>query len=627
MKKTRIFFAAALALIAASCNRAEIAQPGTELTITAYTGDTKTSILEDGKIYWEPGDKINIFYNGESSEFTSTLTASAAVSDFKGTLSVVYGYDETASNADFYAIYPYSSANTISSANVLTATLPSQQTAKAGTFAGDTYITVGKSATPSIGFYGVCGGIRFTLSREDITSVSFKGNNSEKLAGALSIEFGEDGIPAVTKVASATNVITLNAPEGETFKAGEWYYIVAAPATLEKGFTMTFNTADKTASKATESSVEIKRKTFGSMENVDSGLEFKERSWSNPTVINVDAGTLAFEINPSTDKPVLAMVRNDGSSRGPVLFYDDIKGAPVTVTPEANVNNQYVALGVDAAGKAYVYTQNYTTKKGEIYTSSDRVSWTKADVTIDQANAYYGATIGTIGSEAYMMTSNNANASVPKRNINVTRFNGTTWSTGSALANRASTPYGYFPVMRASKNVLYTFVTDVSQGLTIYKYDGSSWSSVISLNAVSGDYSKYGYGISEPQDMTIAPDGQIWIALGTSNPMGSAVIKIDPAETTDNVAQVGDLIPLTNSISARSSRIGINPVTGATYQVYRNNDQCLMVSRLDDDTWEWKAGEQLTQSAAGDIQIRFTAAGKGYIVCTTNDHVEIFETL
>lgn len=633
MKTIKIFIAVAAAICAGACQKVNEITPSAstnEITITAYADATKTALQnEEGQIFWEVGDKINVFYNKVGGEFTSTATSPAAISQFTGTLDVIFGAaDGTADSHPYWAVYPYNSANS-STDNGVTIYLPSIQTAKAGTFAQNAFTSIGTSKTQSIGFYSVCGGVRFTVTRNDITSVKFRGLANEKIAGKADVSFKE-GVPCVDKIYDngGEKVISLIAPEGECLVPGQYYYIAIAPGELASGYEFTFSTGKKEGKIQKTTAVTVKRGIFGTVSEADKNVEFVDKTWSDPTIVNVEAGTLAFEIDPKTDKPVLAVVKNEGSSRGPVLIYPNIEGTPVTVTPAGNVN-QYIALGIDANGKSYVYTQNYTSKKGEIYTSEDYSTYTNVINNIDQTNAYYGSSIGCLGSEVYMMTCNSANTTggIQKRNINVTKFNGSTWSTGNILAGRP-VKNTYYPVIRNHKGNMYTFVTNVSEGFTIYKYDGSNWSDVITVSATSEEFKKFSYGVNEPQDMTFAPDGQIWMAIGTASPYGAAVIKIDPTETSDNISQIGDSFPLTNSISARSARIGVSPdANGKTYLVFRDDNQCLNVSTLNDDTYEWNTPVKLTSASSGDINIRFTKSGDAYIVCTTSNHVEIFKSL
>lgn len=626
MKHTRLILSAALLLGMAACTKetmVEVAPAEQKIALTASTGMTKAALQgEDGKVFWEVGDKVRLYYTyldskgkltTKNTDLTSTLTEPAATSVFTGTLGTL-GLDLDNMAKPYWGVYP-SKAGSSSDGESVTAILPAIQVAQAGTFDPAAYVTIGTSQNLTMGFQAVGGGIRFSVSRDDIKSVSIKGANpADTLAGTAKIIM-EDGAPKIVGTASASMSVVLNAPDGQTFEPGKYYYITTLPAELKDGFEMTFRTAKKSATRTVTKAVTIKRSTFGTIDNADAGLKFEANTWCEPYIVDVKAGSLAMEINPLTKMPVLAMVQNVDGSKGPLMVYNMDDKSLKTVS---EITSQYVSLGVAENGKAYVFTHNTSTKKGEVYTSPDLKAWAKEDVTIDQTNAYYGQRIGTLGNEAFVMTCNNTNGGVQKRNINVTSFNGTSWSTGNVLAGRpASTTY--FPVMATRNGVMYTFVTNVGSGLSIYKYDGTTWSTVIDLTA-EGEYARFGFGIQEAQGMAIAPDGQIWLAIATKAPAGIACIKIDPEETDDNVVQIGDLIPLGSA--SRSAQIAIGG-EGEAILAYRNENDCLCTAFLNNETWEWNKPEVVTTYPVADVIIRMRADGVPVIAYTANNRTEL----
>lgn len=626
MKQTRLILSAALLLSIAACTKemtVEVASTEQQITLTAYNATTKASLQEaDGKVFWEAGDKIKLYYTylnekgsavTKNTDLTADITAPSATSKFTGTISTLNADLDNMENP-FWGVYPSKAASS-SDGHSVKVTLPAMQVAHAGTFDPAAYITIGTSKDLTMGFQAVGGGIRFSVTRDDIKSVSIKGANpADTLAGSATLII-EEGVPSVVGTTSASMSVVLNAPEGETLEPGKYYYITTLPVDLKDGFEMTFRTAKKSATRTVTKAVTIKRSTFGTIDNADADLKFEANTWCEPYIVDVKAGSLAMEINPLTKMPVLAMVQNVDGSKGPLMVYNMDDKSLKTVS---EITSQYVSLGVAENGKAYVFTHNTSTKKGEVYTSPDLKAWAKEDVTIDQTNAYYGQRIGTLGNEAFVMTCNNTNGGVQKRNINVTSFNGTSWSTGNVLAGRpASTTY--FPVMATRNGVMYTFVTNVGSGLSIYKYDGTTWSTVIDLTA-EGEYARFGFGIQEAQGMAIAPDGQIWLAIATSTPAGIACIKIDPEETDDNIVQIGDLIPLGSA--SRSAQIAIGG-EGEAILAYRNENDCLCTAFLNNETWEWNKPEVVTTYPVADVIIRMRADGVPVIAYTANNRTEL----
>ena len=274
----------AISLLVVSCQSVSIedVDKSQEITIDAVFGDdnaTKTVRNDsDGKIYWKPGDQINVFFGSETGVFTSSNTENVAKASFTGsiTISSVIGLNEGEEDANsLWGLYPYNSSATFDGTHVNT-TLSNAQTGIAGTFADDLYITLAKSNSFLMSFNNVLSGIKFSLVKEGITSIEFKGNNGEPLTGNLQLSYDSDtGKPTSSITGNAQTVIILT-PEGEAFETGKNYYIVFNPVTLSSGFTMTFYTATQKASFVYSSSMTFSRNVFKSRANIDSGIEFED---------------------------------------------------------------------------------------------------------------------------------------------------------------------------------------------------------------------------------------------------------------------------------------------------------------------------------------------------------------
>ena len=265
--------AAALATVF-SCTRellVDVVPAQEELSFTAIFADddTKTAIQSNGtSVWWSGQEKINVFSSsGKSACFTSTGSKDRETAVFTGSFS------GSTSGDTFYAVYPYDKANTYE-ASAVSLRLPVQQVAKEGSFADELFPSMAVSDNYDFRFYHVCGGFRFTLSQEGIRRITFEAIGGESLAGKATVAFGEGDRPAAEIVYTGQSCIALNAPDGGHFKTGKWYYVVAFPAELSEGYKLSFFKDDSWGNKAYSSSVTIKRGTFGSKQNVDSGVAF-----------------------------------------------------------------------------------------------------------------------------------------------------------------------------------------------------------------------------------------------------------------------------------------------------------------------------------------------------------------
>ena len=153
---------------------------------------------------------------------------------------------------------------------------PSVQYGVPETFDDDLFVSVAHTSNSSLQFYNVCGGIKFSLSRDDITSVSFRGNDGEDLAGEISVTF-VNGLPKAT-VLNGVKEVTLTPKTGQTFAKDVNYYLIVLPGTLSKGFTMTFTTSSGLAGVLdyTEKAITIKRSIFSRKAKIDSYAKFDD---------------------------------------------------------------------------------------------------------------------------------------------------------------------------------------------------------------------------------------------------------------------------------------------------------------------------------------------------------------
>ncbi len=189
---------------------------------------SRTVLTTNNFVEWEAGDAISLF-DSNNNEFT-TSTGGASVT-FTG---LAQDNLET-----YYALYPYN-ANATLSGSVIATTLPSEQTALAGSFANMLNPSVAKSGSDkTLAFKNACAVVKFTLQytgNNNITKVMFSGNGGEALAGTIHIDALSDNPSAAVETEFAETEVTLNGG----FTSGSTYYFVTAPAVLSRGLTITF---------------------------------------------------------------------------------------------------------------------------------------------------------------------------------------------------------------------------------------------------------------------------------------------------------------------------------------------------------------------------------------------------
>lgn len=274
----RIAFFAGVLAIAASCSVKEMETatvPAPQMF--GYTEEdqpTKTAITVDGEgvgtIWWKPADNINVFFETASVRYYSTNQEDATTVVFE--TNAMIGSTESAST-NKWGLYPYNSSATCDGSSVTT-TIPAAQQCVPETFGNNLFPMIAHSATNELHFKNVCGGIKFSLSRDDIQSITFKGNNDENIVGQVQLTLDGNENPVATVVAGE-KTITLTPSTGSTFASGTNYYLVMLPSVLASGFTMTFETETETGTfEYTAKSIEIKRSIFARKADIDTYATF-----------------------------------------------------------------------------------------------------------------------------------------------------------------------------------------------------------------------------------------------------------------------------------------------------------------------------------------------------------------
>lgn len=257
--------------------------------------DSKTQLSDDGvSVWWSPSDAIQSFFGNYAigRYFIGNETPSKTGVFYCDNNSTRYGpgyYDSQILFTDrriFF--YPYNSSNDGSGDEVIF-TLPDVQQGVSGTFNNDLLPAMAQDGVNgNLVFYHVCGGIRFSVTQEGITSVIFKSNSSEPISGRVEASFDENGIPVIDSVLEGVDSVKVCAPG--YFKPGEFYFAVMLPQTLANGISCKLVKGSKSAVRSTSNSIRVNRAHFGVLDNLDEGLSFQD----DPTLPNIPEGNIIF---------------------------------------------------------------------------------------------------------------------------------------------------------------------------------------------------------------------------------------------------------------------------------------------------------------------------------------------
>lgn len=309
----RVFAAAFLLLLIYSCTDHISMDEGLVVAeITAYVDNgnlTKTGIDDDGSgklnVVWKSGNAISLFFNtGDSggSKFTTTSTGPRA--SFTGTINAVSGdLTETGGSAYFWATYPYNESASCDG-NSITTTLRHLQPAYANDVSDDLLVTIGRSPNPAIYFRNTYTMIEFTLTQENITKITFSGNNNEYVAGEFNASLDANNKVVSTPTANAVKTVEISPAESLSFATGTKYYFVFMPGSFSKGYTLKFTRSDGyEATYIRESAFTFAVGTYYTMYDKDSGLLFSAPVLPTPTAVDLGLSVKWASFNVGASSP------------------------------------------------------------------------------------------------------------------------------------------------------------------------------------------------------------------------------------------------------------------------------------------------------------------------------------
>ncbi len=338
---------AALSLLAAcSAKEQQMLPPSTEeVVLTAYmegNGGTRTTLDKDlTTVLWMPEESISVFRGGKMAAFVSENTEKTTSALFKGTL------PGDGSDKVIYGLYPYDKDASISK-DVITTSLADEQSGAADTFDNNLFIAVARTESNELGFYNVCSGLRFMLDRSDIRRVTLLSNGGEPLAGTFSVGVGKDA-PEIKEVPEGVSEVTLTAPEGKTFEAGVWYYLVTLPANLEKGYTILLEGDGVQGTVRSSNAIAFNRNRFRSATLDAKRVDYKKESEYDIENAGVRAFLEQVDYSNDPDYTRSDVSKYSGSDKpNPVTLSWEGKAAAVRISTAPDLSG-YKEIKVDAS--------------------------------------------------------------------------------------------------------------------------------------------------------------------------------------------------------------------------------------------------------------------------------------
>lgn len=256
---------------------------------TYSTPDTKVYVdnknTVDGKfmVFWDAEDQISIFNENtlnQKYEFMGETGDNAGYFKYKS------GGSGSGTATDYVcAVYPYNKTTTLSGSDVLTLTLPEEQTYREGSFGlkANTMVSTTDGDDNLLRFRNVGGFLVFKFfgmgpapeeARVSISSIKLEGRNGELLSGEATMTPVINGIPTIEMASTAGASITLKCDKavklGKTENKATEFWMVLPPTRFSRGFKVTLTDKDgKVIIRESDADLTIERNHASRLEAIE----------------------------------------------------------------------------------------------------------------------------------------------------------------------------------------------------------------------------------------------------------------------------------------------------------------------------------------------------------------------
>ena len=187
------------------------------------------TVFDGSNLVWSEGDQLNVFTENNNERYSLVSGAGTPVAGFSGA---------EVSGSEYYALYPYDAEASLNQGKIITS-FPSVQVARENGISDGTNLSVACSSTASLSFRNVGSLVKFQITSENVGEVVITGNNSEVLAGKITIDWN-GGEPVCTVSSDPQPSVSVKpAVSGSAFTPGV-YYAAVLPTVFQKGITVTF---------------------------------------------------------------------------------------------------------------------------------------------------------------------------------------------------------------------------------------------------------------------------------------------------------------------------------------------------------------------------------------------------
>ena len=320
-------------------------------------------------------------------------------------------------------------------------------------------------------------------------------------------------------------------------------------------------------------------------------------------------------INPKTGLPELlyALDTGWGEEMDDFLRIFKLEGNSLVSSVVLDAEADNYNLTFDADGNAYVCYQDDESDKYCVLKRSGS-AWNAIGTDIAERSNSYGPGFVTLPNGGLMLlTSNFTNGIVGKRELNITTYDGSTWTTGGTIPG--VTGYRYWPTAVTKGDITYVALQYPlsPKSISLYKYEAGTWT-VLEENfnqpkadgSPSGNYT-YGFG------MEVDDKGNVFLSYSNDVEISTGKPRVFKySAETEKISMIATPIDeVSEGIPARYTSVAVNQL-GLPFLMYINNTKIPQVVGLDRKSQQWGPVTPVGSDETTDFVIKFNKDGVGY---------------
>jgi len=351
--------------------------------------------------------------------------------------------------------------------------------------------------------------------------------------------------------------------------------------------------------------------------------------WTLVTPYDQDSVVASIlKVNPVSGIPFI-MYKEDRTNT------EDEKAAMIKLDNGAWVNlgeasegriGSYYDFTFDANGNPYISYSDYTATTSQMHSVSafNGTAWSLVGSKgVTTVKASYNSIAFSPDGNLMLFSMTDVAGALAKRELCVSTFDATTWTTNQTVSGRGSDLASYFPTAKLSNGALYLAVYNAvtPNSFSLYKLENGTWST---LADKWRDEAATGMNIRD-FDMDVDHDGNVYIAMADNSSDGVTykhkIVKY--TASTGNVSVVGNPFTVVTG-NLFNYDLAVSP-TGTPYIFYRNENSYPTVSYFDAETQDWSTPYTFETVSASDLSIDFARNGDAYLSYTKSGKLVVYK--